>query len=204
MYKEFSSEEIDEKKIRLVTAHGTKWRTLTKAEINCMVDPSVDVESKIVRHARNQRMRQESAQYLIMVFQTIPNANRRYALRKQGRMHGYDKDEVDMLIPPTIDERIAEDENYLLNEDKSPDIKLEDEHDVHIEIHMRAADTPATFAHIEMHKKLLVMKKTNPEMFPQPTPEQQQEKQLLGADGKPQQQPNEMQNPANPALSMMN
>lgn len=203
MYKDYSSEEIDEKKIRIVTAHGTKWRTLTKSEINMMVDPSVDVESKVVRDAKYQRMQQQLSAYLSQAFAIIPNANRRYGIRKLGLMLGYTKDEIELLIPPTIDERIAEDENLMLNEDKSPEIKVEDNHEVHIEIHMRAADTPATFAHIEMHKKLLVLKKTNPEMFPQPTPEEQAEKQPVDAQGNPQ-QPNEMQNPANPMLSLMN
>jgi len=78
-----------------------------------------------------------------------------------------EKDEIDRLWPPTIDERIAEDQNDLLNEDKLVPVLPEDDHNVHLEIHTMAKETDASKAHIETHKKALSIKKTNPEFFPQ-------------------------------------
>src|SRR3972149_11830074 len=74
---------------------------------------------------------------------------------------------MERLLPPTIDERIAEDENSLLDENETAMIRGEDDHNVHLEIHAKAKDTPAAKVHIESHKRALSIKKLNPEFFPQ-------------------------------------
>ena len=45
-----------------------------------------------------------------------PTANRRWGLKKLGKLNGLKKDEIERLFPPTIDEQVAEDENEMLNE----------------------------------------------------------------------------------------
>ena len=67
--------------------------------------------------------------------------------------------EIERLFPPTIDERVAEDENEMLNEKSVGSMAADNDHNVHLEIHAKAADTSATYAHIEGHKQALSIKK---------------------------------------------
>jgi hypothetical protein len=98
----------------------------------------------------------------------------------------FSKDEVDRLLPPTIDEMRAEDENEKLSDNKLEGVQIQatDDHKTHMEIHGKAKDTKAKFAHIEAHKRAMMIQRNNPELFapflqpqgPQPdqspTPEQ--------------------------------
>jgi hypothetical protein len=90
----------------------------------------------------------------------------RYYAQKLGRLK-LSKDEVDRLIPPTIDEMRAEKENDSLNKDTLDGVKIEatDDHKTHLEIHGKAADTKAKFAHIEAHKRAMMIQRNSPELF---------------------------------------
>lgn len=166
LYKDNFAEDIDEKVLRVVGAFGAKWRPLSKSDIICRLDPDVYIESKIVSRAKDMEDKLALTQYFSLAM-TDPSVNRRYGLKKLGKLNGLSKDELDRLFPPTIDERIATDENDMLNDDKLPQVKPEDDHNVHLEIHAMAKETDASKAHIETHKKALSIKKTNPELFPQ-------------------------------------
>jgi hypothetical protein len=43
-----------------------------------------------------------------------------------------------------------------------------DDDAVHLEKHKDAAPTPATMAHVEFHKRMMMHKRENPQSFPQP------------------------------------
>jgi hypothetical protein len=166
-YKENFAEDIDEKILRIVGAFGAKWRPLTKKDITTKkIDPDVRIESRVLSRAKQLEERQSSMQFFGLALQE-PTSNRRWGLKKLAKLHGYEKDEIDRLFPPTIDERIAEDQNDILNDNKFVEVLAEDDHNVHLEVHAKAKDTPATKAHIETHKKALSIKKTNPEFFPE-------------------------------------
>lgn len=166
MYYDYFAEDIDEKVLRLVGAFGAKWRTLSKKDFITRINPDVKIESKAVNRAKQMEERRDLMSYYTLALQE-PTSNRRYGLKKLGRMFGQEKDELDRLFPPTIDERIAEDENDKLNSDEFVGVMREDDHNVHLEIHSKARDTESARAHIETHKKALMIKKTNPEWFPQ-------------------------------------
>jgi len=165
MYDENFSADIDEKILRVVGAFGAKWRPLKRGDIIANLSPDIKIESTTVSRAKQLEERQMLTQYLTLAFGD-PTTNRRYGLKELGKRSGFKKDEIDRLLPPTIDERIAEDQNDMLNQDKLVPVLPEDDHQIHLEIHMKARDTDATYAHIETHKKTLSIKKTNPEMFP--------------------------------------
>ena len=161
--------DIDEKVLRVVGAFGAKWRKLTKTNIVANIDPDIQIESKVLSRAKQLEDRANLTQYFGLALQE-PTTNRRWGLKKLARLNGLEKDEIDRLFPPTIDERIAEDQNELLNEDKIVPVLPEDDHNVHLEIHSKANDTAAAKAHIETHKKALSIKKVNPELFPADQP----------------------------------
>lgn len=165
MYDENFSEDIDEKILRIVGAFGSKWRPLKRGDIIGDMTPDIKIESRVLSRAKQLEERNSLTQYFTLAFGD-PTANRRYGLKELGKLSGLSKDQLDRLFPPTIDERIAEDQNKLLNENKLVPVLPEDDHQVHLEIHANAKDTDATYAHIETHKKALSIKKVNPELFP--------------------------------------
>jgi len=166
VYKDNFKEDIDEKVLRLTGAFGAKWRPLQKKDIVATLDPHVKIESQILTRAKQLEERQSLTGYFGLALQE-QTSNRRYGLKKLGRLHGLEKDELDRLFPPTIDEREAEQQNDSLSENKLVPVLAEDDHNVHLEIHGKAAETPATKAHIEAHKDALLLKKLKPELFPQ-------------------------------------
>jgi hypothetical protein len=115
------------------------------------------------------RVGREDRQGFMQMFQFAandPTANIRYGLRYMGKLNGMEKDQIERLFPPTVDERIADDENKLLSDNQFVGVLSEDDHNVHLEKHAEAAATDSTYVHIETHKKALTLKKTNPELFP--------------------------------------
>ena len=172
LYKDNYADKIDEKVLRLTGAFGPKWRTLTKENIIATIDPDVRIESKNISRALQLEERAALSEYVTGVVIPDPTSNKRYAAKLLGKKYGLKKEELDFLYPPTIDERIAEKQNVLLNLDETVEVLPEDDHLVHLEIHKKAADTPSTFAHINVHEKALSIKKTNPKLFPSQTQEE--------------------------------
>lgn len=168
LYKSNFESDIDEKVIRLVGAFGAKHRPLRRSNIVANIDPDVKIESRVVSRARQLEERQALTAYFGLALQE-PTSNRRWGLKKLAKLNGLEKDEVERLFPPTIDERIAERENDSLNNDITVPISVEDDHNVHLEMHSKAGDTPATYAHITTHEEALSIKKVQPELFPQDT-----------------------------------
>jgi len=165
LYDENFNADIDEKVLRITGAFGSKWRPVKRGDIIATILPDIKIESQAMSRAKQMEERAMMTQYLTLAF-SDPTTNRRYGLKKLGELSGMTKEQVDRLLPPTIDERIAEEQNVLLSQNQIVPVLPEDDHNVHLEIHSKAKDTDATFAHIETHKKALSIKKTNPELFP--------------------------------------
>jgi hypothetical protein len=91
------------------------------------------------------------------------NTNTRFALRKIGRLSGFTKEEVEQVLPPSIDEINAEEENDKLNNNKQVDVQVYDDDFVHLEIHNKAADNSYKTAHLNAHKKAMMLKRVKPE-----------------------------------------
>ncbi|NQT58693.1 MAG: hypothetical protein HQ557_06895, partial [Bacteroidetes bacterium] len=181
LYKDNFEENIDEKILRVKGAFGPKWRPLSRSNLIAKIDPDVVIESKVLSRAKALEERVTLTEFFGLALQE-PTSNRRWGLRKLARLNGLEKDEIDRLFPPTIDERIAEDQNDLLNKNKTAPVLPEDDHNVHLEIHTKARDTNAANAHIETHKKALSVKKVNPEFFP----EEEQATEFQAPAGSPQ------------------
>jgi hypothetical protein len=164
-YKDNLGAGIDVKIIRIAGAFGDVWRPLTRENLITTVDPDIKVESTVISRARQLEERNSLQGYFTLVF-ADPTANKRYGLKKLGKLYGLPKDEMDRLLPPTIDERQADDENELLNKNKPVQVFAEQDHNVHLEMHSKANQTLALLHHIETHKKALMVKKVNPAAFP--------------------------------------
>lgn len=67
---------------------------------------------------------------------------------------------IDIMLPKTLDEMKAEEENEELKEDKMPDVAETDDHTTHIYMHyMVQPKTKATWMHIKWHEDLLAEQK---------------------------------------------
>lgn len=166
LYKEYFVKDIDEKILRITGALGTKFRPLRRDNIVANVDPDIKIESRVLSEAKKYTQLQIVRGFVQMIAQD-PNANLRYALKYMGRLSGLKKDVINQMLPPVIDELIAEEENDKLENNKVVPVQLTDDHVIHLEVHNKLSDTPAKYAHIQAHKRAMVLKKTHPELFPQ-------------------------------------
>jgi hypothetical protein len=165
LYKDHFAKDIDEKVVRVVGALGAKWRTLTRENIIAETDPDIKIESKVVAETQQFNELQKYRLFVKDIMATDPqNANVRFALRKIGRLSGFRKDDIEQVLPPTVDEMKAEQENYDLDKGRLVDVQVFDDDFVHFEIHNKAADTPEKFAHINAHKRAMMIKRLKPEL----------------------------------------
>jgi hypothetical protein len=166
LYKDHFETGIDEKSVRISGILGAKWRPFTPENLIASTDPDVKIESRILAEQRKFNELQQFRGFFQLLV-ADPNANLRFALRYMGRLSGLKNDVVEQLLPPTIDELQAEDENIRLRNDERVDVMPEDDHYAHIEIHNKMEDTPAKIAHINAHKRAMLLRKMKPELFPQ-------------------------------------
>ncbi|RMD71951.1 MAG: hypothetical protein D6822_02210 [Cyanobacteria bacterium J149] len=164
MYKKYFKDGIDEKMIDVVSPFGGKWKPLKKKDIYHKVDPRVEIEPRSLSRAKQVEQR-ALMQSFVSLAATYPDFNLRWALKKLAKVSGYTTEEVNLLFPKTVDERRAEEENELLNDNKLVEIKREDDHNVHLEVHAKAKETEAWYAHIKAHEEALRLKKEKPELF---------------------------------------
>ncbi len=200
LYKKHFKEGIDEKSVRIAGVTGAKWRKMTRENIIMNADPDVSIESKIISEAQQVRKLGMFRAFIKDVMTFDPTANTRFALKRIGKLSGIPKDEIDKVLPPTIDELTAEEENIDLENNKKREVTPIDNDVVHIEIHNKAADTPFKYAHIQAHKKNMMVRKAKPEIFPaDPT------KTMIPTDGKTAlNMPKEMINSKSGAMPVLN
>lgn len=167
LYKEYFSDAVDEKIIRINGAAGYTFRTLTRDQVVANVDPDIKVSSKVVADAERQQELMTFRAYVADIMRD-PNANIRFALKELGRLSAIRRDRVDMLLPQTASEMQAEDENTRLSKGEKVKVLTTDDDMVHIIMHEKAAETPAKKAHINAHKRALLLKRAKPEMFDTP------------------------------------
>jgi hypothetical protein len=176
LYKKYFNEEIDEKVIRIRGTLASSWRTLKRDNIIAMVDPDVFVQSTRTGEAKRAREFREFSTFAQIAMQD-PAANRRYILRRLGRIARLKSEEMDFIFPPTPDEILAHDENSLLEDNKFVPVNPEDDDIIHMEVHQKTNVTPAVLAHIHAHKMMMIYKKNNPQLFPEQQMLQQQKQQ---------------------------
>ena len=160
-------EDIGKKSIRLTGAFGSQWREIDREGIitGHPLGPDIKIESRVISQAAKQRTYIQFKDYFQFAFQ-YPDADKLYGLRKLGRLF-VKKDEVERILPLNIDERKAREENDKLNENEPQPVLPEQDHIVHLREHAACKDTPAVRVHIKAHDYALMVKRNQPELFPQ-------------------------------------
>lgn len=170
LYKQHLENGIDEKIVRISGSMGNKFRKLTKENLILPIDPDIRIESKTVAENLKLKDRTLLNQFAINVLNS-PNAiGKKYFERKLAKMNGLEADEVNIIYPPTVDELIAQDENEkYLDKNELTQVTPDDNDYEHLQIHSKASETASKAAHIHAHKVQLMLKRTQPEMFANPT-----------------------------------
>jgi hypothetical protein len=75
------------------------------------------------------------------------------------KFQSLDPQTIDILLPDTIDEIKASQENERLGVDEMPQVLPTDNHEQHLAVHAQAKNSWAKWVHIEWHKELLSMQK---------------------------------------------
>lgn len=166
LYKEHFKDGIDEKVVRVVGALGAAYRPFRREDIVSTTDLDVSVESRVLSEAKRFNQARSFEGFLAIIAKD-PNANIRYGFKHLGKLKGIKKDEIDLLLPPTIEELRAEDENAQLEKDELVEVMATDNHITHLEIHNKLSDTPAKFAHIQAHKRAMLLARVRPDLIPQ-------------------------------------
>lgn len=183
LYKDHFEDGIDEKSVRIAGALGASWRPFTRENLVANTDPDVKIESRVLAEQRKFNELQQFRGYMQMIV-SDPSARIKFALRHMGKLSGLKQDIINQILPPTIDEMIAEEENVRLRDNQKVEVQLTDDHQTHMEIHNKMEDTPAKFAHINAHKRAMVLKKLKPELFP-PDPAPINGEAISGSDALP-------------------
>lgn len=163
LYKRDFKDGIDDKIIRLA---GTmkEWRELSRDNIVANTDPDIEIESEVLSEVKRIKQLQAMSNFVGVALQ-YPGTNQMNLIRKFGLINGLSKDDVEFLIPQTIDEMDAEKENESLLKGKKVDVHMTDDHIAHMEIHNRLPDdNKEKKAHINAHKNMMLVKKKQQEM----------------------------------------
>lgn len=168
--KENMDDGIHEKMVRVVGALGAAWRPFKKSDLVVPAehpDPNIKIESKAVSDARRFNEAKLFRDYITLAA-TDPTAQIRSGMRYYGKLIGMKQDLVEQIYPPTIDELRAEEENLMINEGTKALVLPDDDHYLHLQIHNKLPDSPQKTAHINAHKRALILQKQNPELVPPP------------------------------------
>lgn len=167
--KEYMDEGVHEKMVHVVGALGASWRPFAKKDLvvpEGNKDPNIKIESKAVAEARRFNDAKLFRDYLTLAA-TDPTAQIRSGMRHYGKLIGMKVDLIEQIYPPTIDELRAEEENAMIMEEKKALVMPEDDHYLHLQIHNKLPDSPQKIAHMNAHKRALILQKVNPELVPQ-------------------------------------
>lgn len=165
-YKKGFLDEYDEKSIRINGALSYSFLKLKKENFISNTDPDFYIESTAIAEAERRGRLTEFSVFAQIALQD-PNANRRYIMRKLGKLNRLSQADMLMMFPPTIDEYVSEEENSKINDNELPKINPTDDDIVHIEMHNKANDTAAKLAHMKAHKMMMIFKKQHPEFMAQ-------------------------------------
>ena len=153
--------ELGEKLANIVGIKGVKSELIDLTQFETKFPPGIMVYSAKEAEYKELVLRRDLMQLYPQLAQTLDldgmrNFNKYVFFPKFLQ----DPSLIDIMLPKTLDEMKAEDENSELKEDRMPDVLDTDEHTTHIYTHqMVMPKTWATWMHIEWHQELLAKKK---------------------------------------------
>lgn len=143
----------DEKIIRVTNANGESFEKIELDNIKTKYPPKVLVlSSKDAEFKETMARRELSNQFPILGKILTGRHLANFLKFVYFPKFIQDSTTIEMMIPKSMDEIKAEQENELLMKDKVADIHRQDDDETHLYIHYRAKKTAATWAHIMAHE----------------------------------------------------
>lgn len=160
---------VESKILRVSGPFGYSWRKLRRQDIitKSAMGPDIAIESKKVSEAQKLVKYNQLSGYLGQAL-LLGGADRLYGLRNLGRLV-LPKDEVERILPLTVDERQAKRENISLGDGDAVEVHIDEDHNAHLRVHAMSLDTPAKAAHIKAHETAILRMRQMPAAFPQQT-----------------------------------
>lgn len=145
--------------IKIATIVGVKGMTFEKIDlglIHTKYPPGVLIFSAKDAEYKELVLRRDLMEQLPILTSTMsPDGLRNFYKYVYWPKFLQDPTMMDILIPPTIDEIKAQEENEQININSLPVVADTDNHEQHIPIHYMAKNTWAKWTHIAWHEELL-------------------------------------------------
>jgi len=157
LYKQ-NFKSASKKIIRIKSAIGNQYSTITRKEFITLEDPDIQIGSKMEMEKARAREKVAYASIMPLINQdpTKPAVSKRFAERRLLKLYGLSPEEIQVISPDTVDESRAKMENELLQRNEKVEIEISEDHQSHNVIHSQCEDSVARDAHIEAHKQAYV------------------------------------------------
>lgn len=181
----------DEKIATIVGVKGMTFEKIDLGDIHTKYPPGVLIFSAKEAEYKELTLRRDLMEMYPTFQQTLdPDGMRNFNKYVFFPKFLEDPTIMDLIIPKTIDEIKAEEENESLNANKMAQVAETDNHEQHLPIHYMAKNTWAKWAHIAWHEELLGQQKQQQMQQQQQMGQQPQQGQPQpGQQGQPQQSP---------------
>lgn len=191
------TKEGDEKIATIVGVKGITFEKINLGDIKTKYPPGVIVYSAKEAEYKELVLRRDLTQLRPQLAESLgPDGMRNFDKYVLLPKYLNDPTMLDVLIPKSIDEIKAEEENESINENSLPNVQETDDHSQHLAVHRGAKNTWAKWVHIAWHEELLGEAKKQKMQAEQ---QQMQQGQDQGQkDNKSQQGPNPGKDKQNP------
>lgn len=158
-YKRYSKAG-DEKIATIVGAKGITFEKIDLGDIHTKYPPGVMILSAKEAEYKELVLRRD-LQGMLPQFSEIlgPEAMKQFMKYVFLPKFLQDPTMLDLLVPKTLDEIKAEEENESLNDNELPQVAPTDEHTQHLAVHAMAKNTWGKWVHMAWHEDLLAQKK---------------------------------------------
>ena len=168
--------DADEKIITLTSVSGITFEKIKLDDIKTKFPPKVEIMSQREADYKELVLRRDLMQiYPIISQEMTPKSKMNFDKYIFLPKFIKDSSTIDRVVPKSIDEIKAEQENDILELDKTAPIDMSDDDETHLYTHYMAKKTAATWAHIMTHEISFARKKQQAEQQQQ---QQQKGKQL--------------------------
>ena len=156
-----NAKELKEKTANIIGIKGVDTRIISLKDFNSAYPPGVYVYSANEAEYKNLVKRRDWMQLYPALSQTLdPEGMRNFQKHVFFPLMVEDPATIDVMLPKTLDEIDADNENEQLGKGVMPDVLETDEHTTHLYIHrMVQPKTWQTWVHIDWHQKLLAEQK---------------------------------------------
>lgn len=181
-YKNFFS-QADEKFIRLNNGWWIKWATLKKRDFITSKDPEITIVSRMEKKSQDQVDYTNLMVIAPMYMQDpdTPKITKAFIKRKILSLSWVDRDEIMIMVPPSVEELQAKQRAILLDQDEdAPKIQdMNEDHQTYIIVYQWCEDTDAKWKAIQKRKEAIIMAQKQQAMQPQMMPWQERQSNIM-------------------------